>query len=310
MSMGQTEIRVETRSEGGEMVLYQPDEKIRIEVRVDADTVWLTRQQMANLFGRDVKTIGKHINNALREELAVSTAANDTTVLRTMTVVAKFATTANDGKVYQTEHYSLDMILSVGYRVHSPQGILFRQWATKILKQHLLQGYSINRQVVALQQHVDERLLKIEDRLDRQQEDIDFYIKTNQKPTEFVIPTGCVWDAYSYLSELARTARKRIILIDNFIDDRTLLLLDKRAAGVEATVYTRYSDKAELDFAKHNAQYSPVKRIQLSKTVHDRYLIVDEDVWLLGASVKDMGRGLTTVICTGISSDYILACVG
>ena len=163
--------------------------------------------------------------------------------------------------------------------------------------------------MVALQQHVDDRLMKIEDRLDRQQEDIDFYIKTNQQPSELVIPTGCVWDAYSYLSDLVRAAKKRVILIDNYIDDRTLLLLDKRAVGVGATVYTRYSEKAELDFAKHNAQYEPVQRVQLPHAVHDRYLIVDDGVWLLGSSIKDMGRGLTTIIRTEIDPEYILECV-
>ena len=163
--------------------------------------------------------------------------------------------------------------------------------------------------MVALQQHMDDRLLKIENRLDRQQEDIDFYIKTNQQPSELVIPTGCVWDAYSYLSDLVRAAKKRVILIDNFVDDRTLLLLDKRASGVEAAVFTRYSEKTELDFAKHNAQYEPVRRVQLPHSVHDRYLIVDDNVWLLGSSVKDMGRGLTTIIHTEIDPEYILGCV-
>lgn len=224
-------------------------------------------------------------------------------------VVSKMETTASDGKRYQVDYYNLDMILSVGYRVNSVNATRFRQWANTVLKQYLLQGYSINRQMVALQQHVDDRLLKIEDRLDRQQEDIDFYIKTNQQPSELVIPTGCVWDAYSYLSDLVRTAKKRVILIDNFVDDRTLLLLDKRSAGVEATVYTRYSEKAELDFAKHNAQYEPVHRVQFPQAVHDRYLIVDDDVWLLGNSVKDMGRGLTTIIRTEIDPEYILRCV-
>lgn len=288
-----------TEGSAGEIVLYQPDEKTRLEVRIDADTVWLTQQQIAELFGKKQPAISKHINNIYREGELLEDGTYS--ILEYM---------GNDGKQpYTVKYYNLDMILSIGYRCSGQRATHFRQWASSVLKQYLLQGYSINRQLVALQQHVDDRLLKIEDRLDRQQEDIDFYIKTNQQPSELVIPTGCVWDAFSYLSDLVRTAKKRVVLIDNFVDDRTLLLLDKRAAGVEATVYTRYSEKTELDFAKHNAQYEPVQRVQLPHAVHDRYLIVDDGVWLLGSSVKDMGRGLTTIIRTEIDPEYILGCV-
>ena len=281
----------------GEIVLYQPDETIKIEVKLDVehDTVWLNTMQMSQLFNREDSNIRRHVGNIFREgELDKG---NNVRFLHVI------------GVKKPVPFYNLDVIISVGYRVHSTQGILFRRWVTSVLKDYLLHGCAFNRQMVALQQYVDDRLLKIEDRLDSQQEDIDFYIKTNQQPSELVIPTGCVWDAYSYLSDLVRTARKRVILIDNFIDDRTLLLLDKRAAGVEATVYTRYSEKAELDFAKHNSQYEPVQRVQLPHSVHDRYLIVDDNVWLLGSSVKDMGRGLTTIIRTEINPEYILGCV-
>lgn len=289
-----------TEGSVGEIVLYQPDEKTSMKVRLDAtfDTVWLTQQQIAELFGVQKAAISKHMKNIF-----------SSCELTRERVVSKMETTASDGKKYQVDYYNLDMILSVGYRVNSVNATRFRQWANAVLKQYLLQGYSINRQMVALQQHVDDRLLKIENRLDRQQEDIDFYIRTNQQPSELVIPTGCVWDAYSYLSDLVRTAKKRVVLIDNFVDDRTLLLLDKRTAGIEATVYTRYSEKTELDFAKHNAQCEPVLRVQLPHAVHDRYLIVDDGVWLLGSSVKDMGRGLTTIIRTEIDPEYILGCV-
>ncbi len=290
-----------TEGTAGEIVLYQPDEKTKLEVRVDADTVWLTQQQMGQLFGTNRQAITKHLKNIYDSEELVRESTSSI-----LELVQKEGSRSVRRKI---EFYNLDVIISVGYRVNTRRGILFRQWANAVLKHYLLQGYSINRQMVALQQYVDDRLLKIEDRLDSQQEDIDFYIKTNQQPSELVIPTGCVWDAYSYLSDLVRTAKERVILIDNFIDDRTLLLLDKRAIGVEATVYTRYSEKTELDFAKHNSQYEPVQRVQLPHSVHDRYLIVDDNVWLLGSSVKDMGRGLTTIIRTEINSEYILGCV-
>ena len=172
-----------TEGTAGEIVLYQPDEKTAMEVRLDAtfDTVWLTQQQIAELFGVQKAAISKHMKNIF-----------SSCELTRERVVSKMETTASDGKRYQVDYYNLDMILSVGYRVNSVNATRFRQWANTVLKQYLLQGYSINRQMVALQQHMDDRLLKIEDRLDRQQEDIDFYIKTNQQPSELVIPTGCV----------------------------------------------------------------------------------------------------------------------
>ena len=293
-----------TEGTAGEIVLYQPDEMVNIEVKLDVEhnTVWLTQAQMAELFGKERSGITKHIVNIFKEG-----------ELQEESNVSFFHIANSDKPV---KFFNLNVIISVGYRVHSKQGTQFRIWATSVLREYLLRGYVVNQQLLAFQRQIDsrfnehsDRLLKIEDRLDSQQEDIDFYIKTNQQPSELVIPTGCVWDAYSYLSDLVRTAKKRVILIDNFIDDRTLLLLDKRASGVEATVYTRYSEKAELDFAKHNAQCEPVQRVQLPHAVHDRYLIVDDDVWLLGSSVKDMGRGLTTIIRTEINPEYILGCV-
>lgn len=285
----------------GEIVLYQPDEKTRLEVRVDEDTVWLTQQQMGQLFGTNRQAITKHLKNIYEtEELARESTSS------ILELVQKEGSRSVRRKI---EFYNLDVIISVGYRVNTRRGILFRQWANAVLKQYLLHGYSINRQMVALQQHVDDRLLKIENRLDSQQEDIDFYIKTNQQPSELVIPTGCVWDAYSYLSDLVRSAKERIVLIDNFVDDRTLLLLDKRAADVEATIYTRYSEKVELDFAKHNEQCAPIAKVQLPLRVHDRFLIVDNQVYLLGASVKDMGKGLCAITSVGFSPEMVLELV-
>ena len=293
-----------TEGSAGEIVLYQPDEMVNIEVKLDVEhnTVWLTQAQMAELFGKERSGITKHIVNIFKEG-----------ELQEESNVSFFHIANSDKPV---KFFSLNVIISVGYRVHSKQGTQFRIWATSVLREYLLRGYAVNQQLLAFQRQIDSRfdehsgrLLKIETRLDRQQEDIDFYIKTNQQPSELVIPTGCVWDAYSYLSDLVRTAKDRVILIDNFVDDRTLLLLDKRASGVEATVYTRYSEKSELDFAKHNSQYEPVQREQLPHAVHDRYLIVDDNVWLLGSSVKDMGRALTTIIRTEINPEYILGCV-
>ena len=140
----------------GEIILYQPDNEVKLEVRLEEETVWLNRQHLSELFNRDIKTIGKHVNNALREELAG------------ISVVANFATTAADGKVYQVEYYNLDMILSVGYRVKSSRGIEFRRWANSVLKEYLLKGYSVNRRLTELEHTVAEHSRKI-----------DFFVRTS-----------------------------------------------------------------------------------------------------------------------------------
>ncbi|MCQ2269110.1 MAG: virulence RhuM family protein [Bacteroidaceae bacterium] len=194
------------REATGEIILYQPDETLSLQVKLDTahDTVWLNRQQMAELFGRDVKTIGKHVNNALKEELASES------------VIAKFATTASDGKIYQVDYYNLDVVLSVGYRVKSNRGIQFRRWANHVLKEYLQNGYSVNHHLIALQQQMDSRFETLESRVDKQQEQLDFLVKTHSTPEEQLFPNGCVWDAYSYVSALIRSAKEQVILIDNF----------------------------------------------------------------------------------------------
>ena len=302
--------RLPAVSEKCEMVLYQPDDSIRLEVRLEGETVWLTRAQMAELFGRDVKTIGKHVNNALKEELNPELLKAKKSLTQ---VVAKFATTASDGKVYQVDHYSLDMILSVGYRVKSAQGVFFRAWANEILKQYITKGYAAHPSLAQVEYHLSkqiegqrEELFFLQQQVQRHQEQIDFLIERERPVTEQLFSTGCVWDAYTFVSDLVRSAKERLVLIDPFVDERTLRLLDKRADGVICTVHTRYSESVELDFRKHNQQCAAIGKVQLPHAVHDRYLIVDGQVWLLGASVKDMGRGLCTVIRLGFSPEDVL----
>lgn len=287
--------------EKGEIVLYQPDDNVRLEVRLQDDTVWLTQQQMAELFKSTKQNISLHVNNIFREgELAKNS------------VVKECLTTASDGKNYRTKYYNLDVIISVGYRVKNSVGTRFRQWANAVLKDYLLRGYAVHQQVMALQQinlRIDaqnDRIARIEDALDQQQQQLDFVVRANEKPEELLIPTGCVWDAYMFVCDLIRSARKQLVLIDNFVDERVLTMLDKRNAGVAATVYTRYTKQMTLDFEKHNKQYEPINCVQLSHAVHDRYLIVDDDVWLLGTSVKDMGRGLCTIIKVGFKPEEVL----
>lgn len=287
--------------EKGEIVLYQPDDNVRLEVRLQDDTVWLTQLQMAELFKSTKQNISLHVNNIFREgELAKNS------------VVKECLTTASDGKNYRTKYYNLDVIISVGYRVKSSVGTRFRQWANAVLKDYLLRGYAVHQQVMALQQinlRIDaqnDRLTRIEDTIEQQQQQLDFVVRANEKPEEMLIPTGCVWDAYMFVCDLIRSARKQLVLIDNFVDDRVLTMLDKRNTGVAATVYTRYTKQITLDFEKHNRQYASIEYVQMPHAVHDRYLIVDYDVWLLGTSVKDMGRGLCTIIKVGFKPEEVL----
>lgn len=287
--------------EKGEIVLYQPDDSVRLEVRLEDETVWLTQQQMAELFSTTRNNITLHIGNIFKEGELEENSVRKESLL-----------TAADGKRYKTKFYNLDVIISVGYRVKSKVGTRFRQWAMAVLKDYLLRGYAIHQQALALQQinlRIDaqnDRLTRIEDTIDHHQQQLDFVVRGNEKPEELLIPTGCVWDAYTFVCDLIRSAEKRLVLIDNFVDERVLTILDKRAASVEATVHTRYTEQVKLDFEKHNKQYAPIEYVQMPQAVHDRYLIVDDDVWLLGTSIKDLGRGLSTVIKVGFNPEVVI----
>ncbi len=254
----------------GEIILYQPDGTLKLEVRLEDETVWLNRQQLATLFDRDIKTIGKHIGNALKEELA------------NLATVAKFATVQKEGErdvIRQIEYYNLDMILSVGYRVKSQRGIEFRRWANQVLKDYLLKGYSINRRIEQLEKTVA-----------RHDERIEFFVRTSLPPVEGIFFEGQIFDAYAFASDLVKAARQRIVLIDNYVDESTLMLLSKRNPEVEATIFTARIDQAlQLDIQRHNAEYPPVT-VKEYRQSHDRFLIIDADVYHIGASLKDLGK--------------------
>jgi hypothetical protein len=255
-----------------EIILYRPNEITEhIEVMINEETVWLNRQQLAVLFDRDVKTIGKHITNVVNEEL------------KGHSVVAKFATTASDGKVYQTEHYNLDVIISVGYRVKSSKGIQFRIWANRVLKDYLLKGYAINNRMNRLEDKVDS--------LNAKMNQIDLQINTHLIPAQGIFFEGQVFDAYELASKIIRSATKSIYLIDNYIDESTLTQLSKKNKNVFVTLLTKNSSKQlELDIKKANEQYGNFELKTFNKS-HDRFLIIDEKtVYHLGASLKDLGK--------------------
>jgi hypothetical protein len=257
----------------GEIVIYKEFDRteFQIEVRVENDTVWLNRNQIAILFDRDVKTIGKHIANALKQEL------------NSFSVIANFATTATDGKVYQVDHYNLDMIISVGYRVKSHRGIQFRIWASRVLKEYLLSGYAANRRF--------EKIEKDLSNLKRKVNEFDFQIKTNLTPTEGIFYDGQIFDAHHFVSKLVRTANHSITLIDNYIDESVLILLTKIKPGVKVYIYTaNLNDQLRLDIKRYHSQYPQLEVKQFAKS-HDRFLIIDnQTVYHIGASLKDLGK--------------------
>ena len=263
-----------------EIILYQPDSTLSLDVRVENETVWLNRNQLALLFDRDVKTIGKHINNALKEELDG------------LSVVAKFATTASDGKTYTVEYYNIEMMTSVGYRVKSKRGIQFRVWANKVLKEYLLRGYSVNQRLLYMENRIDRRLSEHDNQIKELSGKVDFFLKTSLPPREGILFDGQIFDAYVFVCDLIRRACKRVILIDNYIDETVLALLDKRGRGVLATIYTkRIEHNLRLDIERHNDQYAPIN-VRTAPNIHDRFLIIDDTLYHIGASIKDLGKKL------------------
>ena len=260
----------------GEIILYQPDDEVRLEVRLENETVWLSIEEMAQLFGRDISVIGKHIRNVFKEG-----------ELQKESVWAKFAYTASDGKTYQVDYYNLDVIISVGYRVKSHRGTQFRQWANKVLKDYLLRGYSVNQRL----EQIDTRIEKHEKQIDYLTDKVEFFVRTSLPPVEGIFYDGQIFDAYKFATDLIRSAQKSLLLIDNYVDESVLLMLSKRNVGVKADIYTQtFSRQLQLDLQKHNSQYPPID-IHTYKKCHDRFLIIDgTEVYHIGASLKDLGK--------------------
>ena len=261
----------------GEIIVYQPQSTLRLEVRMQDETVWLTQAQIAELFGTKRPAITKHLNNIYSSgELVENTTCS---ILEHM---------GNDGKQsYLTKYYNLDAILSVGYRVNSRNATLFRQWATQVLRNYLLKGFSINQRM-DLMEHT---LIEQGQMLAEHDKKIEFFIKTSLPPIEGVFYDGQLFDAYKFVADLIRTAKKSLILIDNYIDDTVLTLFTKRIPGVSVTIYTaQISKQLSLDLQRHNSQYEPID-IRPFNQSHDRFLIIDEkELYHIGASLKDLGK--------------------
>jgi len=268
----------------GEIVLYQPDDLHRIEVLVESETVWLSQAQMAELFETTKQNISMHINNIFKEgELDADS------------IVKEYLTVASDGKKYHIIYYNLDVIISVGYRVRSKRGTQFRIWSNRVLKEYILRGYAINQ-----------RFEQIEYRVAETEKKIEFFINTAAPPVQGVFSEGQIFDAYAFVSDLIRSAKRSVVVIDNYADETVLLLLSKRLQGVVAEIYTRQiSRQLKLDLDKHNGQYPPVKILE-SDRFHDRFLLIDGTVYHVGSSFKDLGKKLFAFSKMEIDADVIL----
>ena len=267
-----------SQKEQNQIILYRPNDTISLEVRLENETVWLTQEMMSDLFQRNKSTISRHIKNIFQEK-----------ELLEASVFAKFATTASDGKIYQVDYYNLDVVISVGYRVKSIRGTQFRQWANKVLKEYLLRGHALNYKF----ELIEEQLKEHKAILDKHEDKIDFFVRTSLPPVEGIFHNGQIFDAYKFATDLIKSAKKSLVLIDNYVDESVLLMLSKRETGVSAKIYTsNLSKQLTLDLAKHNKQYPPIE-IFMHTTSHDRFLIIDDtEVYHIGASLKDLGKKL------------------
>ena len=268
-----------------EIVVYQPDETTRLSVCFDGETVWLSQEQMTVLFQRDRSVISRHIANAFKEGEVDK--ENCLHILQTNT------------KGRPEVVYNLEVVTSVGYRVKSLRGVLFRRWANRVLKEYLLRGYSVNARMNQLEDKMDRRLAQHDQAIVDLKEKVDFFVQTQIPPLHGVFYDGQLWDARALVLKLIQTAKRSIILIDNWATPETLDLLAKKGKGVKVTVFTsEHYDKKHVphhkispaDIATFNAQY-PKLAVRYNESFHDRFLIIDDkDVYLIGASLKDLGR--------------------
>ena len=293
-----------------QIVLYQPNETISIEVKLDVeyDTVWLTQQQIADLFGVKQPAISKHLNNIFREG-----------ELDKNSVHSILEYTATDGKVYKTQFYNLDAILSVGYRVNSINATAFRRWATGVLKEHLLRGYSVNQQFLAIQRQMDirfdeqyQRMSRLEDVQARQQEKLDFFIRTSTPPAEMVFFEGDFYTARAALENLVKSALHRVVIIDGYVSALTLDILDVRTKGVVAVIYTSgVGAGMQRLMQEHDRLFpAPEENIDIRKwrkESHDRWLVVDDKLYHCGHSLNaNGGHKISAITLMGTSPEVIL----
>lgn len=284
----------------GEVVMYQAEGSIQLPVRIENDTVWLTIDQMVLLFGKSRSTINEHILNAISEGEVDKN-----------TTIRKIGKT--DFSTKPTNFYNLDVIISVGYRVKSIQGTLFRRWANQVLKDYLLRGFSVNQRFMLAEERIDQQLVGhdkrfqeqeshlnlIESRVGTLEKQVDFFVKANLPPKEGVLQAKAFWSGYEFAVQLVRSAKQEIVIIDPFADDTALSLMPKRNPGVNAIIYSaRINQTMKVECERLNRQCPPVE-LQTMREVHDRFIVVDETVYHIGASIKDLGNKLTAFSVLG-----------
>ena len=294
---------IQTTTDDSQIVFYQPDESVKLEVKVDAghETVWLTQQQIADLFGTKRPAITKHLSNIY--------ASGELDKNSTCSILEHMG---NDGKQrYATTYYNLDVIISVGYRVNSINATAFRRWATNVLREYLLQGYSVNRHLIALQENMDKRMTHIEDVQAKQQQQLDFFIRTSTPPAEMVFFEGDFYTARVALENLVRTANHRVIIIDGYVSSLTLSVLDVRKPDVTATVYTVGVGQGMQRLMDEHDRLFPDSHIDIRKwsnESHDRWLIIDDSLYHCGHSLNaNGGHKISAITLMGTSPEVILS---
>ena len=294
---------IQATIDDSQIVLYQPNESVKLEVKVDAghETVWLTQQQIADLFGTKRPAITKHLSNIY--------ASGELDKNSTCSILEHMG---NDGKQrYATTYYNLDVIISVGYRVNSINATAFRRWATNVLREYLLQGYSVNRHLIALQENMDKRMTRIEDTQAKQQQQLDFFIQTSTPPAEMVFFEGDFYTARVALENLVRSANHRVIIIDGYVSSLTLSVLDVCKPDVTATVYTAGVGQGMQRLMNEHDRLFPDNHIDIRKwknVSHDRWLIIDDSLYHCGHSLNaNGGHKISAITLMGTSPDVILS---
>ena len=282
-----------------EIIIYQPNDNTKIEVRLNDEMIWLSQPQIVQLFQSSKSNISEHIRNIYSQ--------NELDKDSTVRIFRTVQTEGNRNVHRNITYYNLDMIISIGFRVNTKIGIHFRQWANNILKDNLIKGYSINKRIDYIENKIEHKLQEHEAQLNKIDEQINYFVQKSLPPIQGVFYNGEIFGAYQLLTRLIKMANKSIVVIDNYIDESVLTMLDKRKDGVAATIYTEKINKQlQLDIKLHNSQY-PAIDIKIVKNCHDRFLLIDdEDVFHIGASLKDLGKKLFAFSRLNISSDIIL----
>ncbi|MBO4666466.1 MAG: virulence RhuM family protein [Paludibacteraceae bacterium] len=281
-----------------EIVLYKPNEQFQLEVQVMDETVWLTQQQMAQLFGVSENNITYHIRSIYKtQELDSAATTQKIRVVRQE---------GNRTVTRSIDFYNLDMIISVGYRVNSANATQFRKWATRILKEYMLRGYAVNQRLLAVEERMDRKFSAIESELREHKEKIDFFVRTNVAPPEQIFFEGQFFEARLLLEQIIKMATKRVIIIDGYIDAATFDMLDVRAKGVTADIYSDSEYKSLRDAHNVSKGKQPINTHKWSKSSHDRWVIVDDTLYHCGHSVKDLGKKLSAIMKMDWNPDVVL----